>query len=147
MLAVLLAVAGAGCSETLPLHGDVTFTAEERAEIEEADVWLASKVGGAPLGIVWDMPHGEGDDRSVRRGASPGARGGLGHYQSADRSITIDADRVAVEGDMRVVAAHELAHLRGIDHHGHDGLMSQGPGALVWTTADEDVCRASGVCR
>lgn len=140
--ALVAAVALAGCAteSEVDWHGDETFTTSERAEIEHANVWLADRLHVAPFSIAWDAPH--------RSYPEPGEIGRIdtatedeGGYYYQSR-IVIAADRV---GLYRVagVAAHEMAHARGLHHHDGVGLMASTDASLVsplaWTSDDEDL--------
>lgn len=150
LIAVVLGVVVAGCSETLPFHGDVTFTAEERAAIEQGTGWLAEHIGRDPFAIVWDLPHPEvanAPSLSIIRTVDARAHG-FGYYDGQGR-ILIDGDGVALNGGemMAAVAAHELGHYEGLSHHPGPGIMSdEGLRPILhWTDEDRDQCVAAHV--
>lgn len=153
VLAVVLGVAGCGGGETrTSFRGDVTFTTDERAAIERGDAFLGTSVGGVPFGVVWDLPHGAVDERTIMRGSTTRNFG-----LTVNGRIEIDADRA--DGDLEELAtlsAHELGHVRGLPHNAHDGrgvmcgFDKDGDSCdfrLVWTDADMADCLAAHVCK
>lgn len=130
-------------------HGDVTFTAEERAAIERGDAWLAAQIGEEPLGVTWDLPHPDRIDDapaySIVRARPPR---GVGEYDGELR-VTINPGLLSPAG-LETLAAHELGHYRGMDHHQgaegimHDGIRDEAP---VWTAEDLAECRRVRLCR
>ena len=128
----LVALLLVGCAAPVDAwRGDERFTLEQRAQVEEANAWLAEQMHVEPIAIEWG---GRGRCAIV---VSDMANGTLGDSGACD--IRIDtaqgADRVGV------VFAHELAHVHGMKHHAHPGLMNrQVPPALVWSASDTAEC-------
>jgi len=152
-LLVLLALgaSGLGCGASFEptFHGDVTFSLEERAAIERGDAWLAARIGRDPLGVVWDLPHGEpasaAPPYSIVRLRPPV---GVGEYDGRLR-VVLNPDAVTLEG-LELLTAHELGHYRGMGHHNERGVMQEGgirDELPVWTAADAEECRRVRLCQ
>jgi len=128
----LLALLLVGCAAPSEVwHGDERFTLEQRAQIAEANVWLADRMHVDPLAIEWG---GAGGCKIVVADLAEGTLGDSGRCD-----IRIDtaqgADRVGV------AFAHELAHVHGLGHHEGPGLMNKVPPVVLeWTVADEVEC-------
>jgi hypothetical protein len=136
VLATSLVLSLPGCTfEQPPVRGDVTFTAEERADIEWADVWIAEQIGREPMHIVWDLPHTGEMPTALELARRTGPTGGAGFY--AGLGITLDPDAIEA-GKLRLVAAHEIAHFHGYHHHPGPGVLSDNYRTmlLVWTPED-----------
>jgi len=150
IFAALAAVLVVACSadDGPVFRGDVRFSEAERAAIERGDVWLAERVGGRSLGVTWDLSPEEAaaaPTYAIVRGRSPL---GIGHADRLGR-VVLDADTVSL-GGLEQLAAHELAHYRGIDHHPGPGLMSEDglrDRLPEWTEEDAAACRAARACR
>lgn len=150
-LAVIV-MAASGCLEleTNVVHGDVTFTAAERVEIERGNVWIAERVGKPAYEIVWDLPHPSDPDSYCRHcviRTTPDARTwGLGSWAAR---VTL-ALEPGVQGDsVAILAAHEFGHTHRLEHLPADvaGIMNPNTEpALTWTDADQAQCVADGVC-
>lgn len=144
LLPVLLA-----CTPEPTLHGDVTFTSEERAAIEGAAAFMAERTGNEAPAIVWDARHvGPTDacerETIVRRERMVGLDGMMvGKEGCLYLNAALDPDR------FQAVAAHELGHWFGVGHHDELGIMNVNVSATMrWTDADERVChRAKGRCK
>jgi hypothetical protein len=132
MLAILL-VSLAACAEPVPWHGDVTFTPEERASIEGGAAFLSAHTD-REIVIVWDAPHLDGSCRTgtIQRRSDPGA--------ATDRIngciyIGTQAREAAY---MARLAAHEMAHWRGMNHVANGLMMPVARSSdLEWTEEDE----------
>lgn len=149
--AALLAIALAGCGatsdgeEVLVWHGDVTFTASERLQIESGMRFTNTFVVRRHA-VIWDAPHAPESSRCtdgtiLRRET---ATGGL--YSFATKLRCID---LGVENGYPVasLAAHELVHASGVLGHAEDGeLMRPNYPALSWGTADQALCEKFGAC-
>lgn len=139
-LALALACAALGCAvDDADYHGDETFTEAERAEIERGNAFVAERLGVAPYRIVWDAPH--------RPYPLPGELGrvepvgGEAGYFYQGR-LVIGPERAG--SALAAVAAHEMAHARGVQHHAGVGSMVEtlAPGAeLMWTADDARAAR------
>ncbi len=150
LVAFVMALGLVGCGpHPDPLHGDVTFTADEREAIERGNVWMAERVGRAPYDIVWDLPHPSdpgGDARLVIvRGVECSDCGGRTNPYAHVELAPADSDRMAM------IAAHEFGHTWGLRHLPDDvaGIMNPTPWliGMTWTPADQAQCVADGVCR
>lgn len=144
-LLVVLLMLLLGCSETRTFRGDMSFTPEERAEIERANAWLVEQedVGGEPFSIVWDLPHesapvdftivcGERDSYAV-----------TGFTADTGRVELSPASNRARLPILAILAAHEFAHMRGIGHHTGTGVMNSHISTeLVWTESDREAAAA-----
>jgi hypothetical protein len=129
-LALLLV--GCGPEYGMTWHGDVAFTAEERAKIESGNAWIAEKMHQEAYEIVWDAPHpAEGSPGRVRDIVRrPDSVGGL---HSGDGGTIY----LGLQGNpLDVLAAHEFGHTRLMDHH-PGGVMDPNPTTLAWTLEDE----------
>ncbi len=118
-----------------PLHGDVTFTDEERAAIERANAFVAEKVGTEAVPIIWDLPH---PDRADGGGELSITRGTLDptHFGNTSGS-RIELDPMRFGLNVEPSAAHEFGHFYGAHHHRGVGIMHpNGSNELVWTGAD-----------
>lgn len=147
LFALLLSISLVGCSlDPVDWHGDETFTPAERAEIERANVWLADRLRVAPFSIAWDAPH-----RSYPR---PGEIGRVDPITESEAGyfyegrILIGADRIESVCDcVAGVAAHEMAHARGLSHHNGRGLMASHEAILTspltWTIDDASLVGGS----
>ncbi len=154
LAAVAMCVLGCEYNVPVALHGDVTFTANERDAIEQGNAWIADRVGRSAYPIVWDLPHpsdaNDATKLSIVRGLSP-AHFALGvGFESGDRHIEIDPSN-AGENEVAIVAAHEVGHMFGLGHHDGPGIMNptgngEIAGSLVWTTEDQAACVRDGGC-
>ncbi len=153
ILIAALAVAGCG-SQEMPLHGDVAFSASERADIERGNAFIAERLGQEPYDIVWDLPH-PSDPSSVGelvivRGCSRPTFSGTGDVNA---HVEIAPDELVASGsteDLAVIAAHEFGHTRRLGHLPADvpGLMNpSSEHSLVWTDADQAQCLADAICK
>ncbi len=133
----------AGCSETQSFHGDVAFTAEERAAIERGNAFISEHTGRDPFDIVWDASDTSdtGNGPTIVRGVS-GPWDGHGWISGIEVVETTDFDRLAA------IAAHEFGHQRGLGHHTGPGVMSHDAAiGIVWTTEDRAACVRDHVCK
>ena len=145
-LLVLVLMTLVGCSsETRTFRGDVSFTAEERAEIERAIAWLVEQenVGGEPFAIVWDLPHESAPaDFTIVCGDrdSYAVTGFTADTGRVELSPARDRARLPI---LAILAAHEFAHMRGIGHHTGTGVMNSHISTeLVWTESDREAAAA-----
>jgi hypothetical protein len=142
---LIAAFALAGCgSQELPLHGDVTFTAEERAAIERGNVFIAEQLGVEPYGIVWDLPHPSDTSSAGKLVIVRGVpEHGYGGWTGTNAHVVLSP------GSGDALAAHEFGHTRGLRHLPADvvGLMNPDRVELKWTDADHSQCIAEGVCK
>lgn len=139
---LLVSVLGCSSPSSSAWRGDARFTASQRADIEAANVWEAERMGVDPIVIEWTHLSG-GCERAILSADLPEHTVGT---SSPDGCIMVDvsqgADRVGV------VFAHELGHVRGMEHHEGPGLMNAVPPAtLTWSAQDETACRAEHVCQ
>jgi hypothetical protein len=111
-------------------YGDARFSADERAAIENGEVWLAAHAGRAPATFEWGLEVSEQPlAHTIRRERSPRATTGL----CLDGTVYLDPDdRNATPGSLEGLAAHELAHceLGFADDPESAGLMH-----VVWPLA------------
>ena len=131
----------AGCSAPdAAWRADDRFNIAQRAEIEEANQWLADTMGIEPIVIEWVSLEGEGA-RTILISALPGNTGGDSGRSDIRIDVTKSSDRI---GPM---FAHELAHVRGLLHHDGPGLMSISvPPSLEWSVGDEAACVSAHAC-
>jgi hypothetical protein len=154
LIAMLLGLSLSCASKQDPMHGDVSFTAEERSAIERGNVFIAERVGQEPYDIVWDLPHptdpSSGGALTIVRGCSRPTFSGTGEING---HVEIAPDRLVASGsteDLAVIAAHEFGHTRRLQHLPADvaGLMNPSTEhSLVWTDADQAKCLADGICK
>ncbi len=131
----------AGCGVPTPFHGDVTFTVEERAEIERGAAFLSAHTSGEEISIVWDAPHKES-------GCDPGtiARSqGVGAATIAGNCIVIGIEPNPLM-NTAAVAAHEFGHWYGLRHSSRGLMQPWNIATLEWTEEDEASCVAAGRC-
>jgi hypothetical protein len=126
-----------GCGgEPAAMHGDTTFTLEERAQVEVGNAWIAGKLGREAMPIVWDRdPASSTTDLAIVRGAPPGFDG----YAKSQASFTVWIDPRPTTAPVEAVAAHEFGHLYGCEHSDR-GVMHPGAPVLEFTPADEAAC-------
>ena len=136
-----MALVVGGCSETLPLHGDVTFTLEERAADERGAAFLSSHAGADAIAIVWDAPHMSMQDcetLTIVRGdgnTCAGTSYGLGCIVLSPR------DGCDLDG----LSAHEFGHYRRLGHIDH-GLMQEFDPVITWSDDDQAECIRANAC-
>lgn len=136
-LALVGALLSTGCARERPYHGDVTFTAEERASVEAGLRFLYSQIGDEYPGIVWDVEGAECENFHILRGTAAG-----GYYDGA-KCMWVGPVQ---PWHMPAIAAHEAAHALGMRHvDGSTSLMSS-VAVLTWSPEDEAECRRVGVC-
>ena len=134
LLALLVALFVVGCfapSSAVTWHGDVTFTAEERAKIEAGAAFMSAHAG-EPIAIVWDASHVVGACPELVIRKTPGVGG---EYVGGAWCISLGSDEPE-PGFLSALAAHELGHWLGLEHVGA-GLMQPFGMALEWSDADE----------
>jgi hypothetical protein len=141
---IALALSFLGCAPDFTAHGDVTFTAEERAKIEEGNRWLADALHEEPIDIVWDLEHPSDDvqwprARIIRRGVPFCGAADIG----CAFVLNVSLDPAALTTSL---AAHEFGHYRGMRHVTEPGIMNHTIGPLIWTHADQCECQRAGVC-
>lgn len=124
----------AGCSFEHPLHGDVSFSPDERAAVERGNVWLAEQIGREPVGIVWDLPHGEEPELAIIRAPMPYGRGltTKGRIYLPEQIYSLDK--------LAALSAHEFGHFQGLAHHAGPGIMNEAVQTLTWTAEDQTAC-------
>lgn len=156
-----------GISVTLVLHGDVDFTAEERADVERAaKAWFDMSSGRITILPAWDLDFGSLE--SLRRvglasaivranSDTPVARQVDEELGAKTLAITtkpllrvaVWMDRVE-RADFYAVVLHELGHVAGLEHTGKrkGDVMSPvfEPGAVAFSVRDLALCRAAAVC-
>lgn len=150
LVALCATTVGCALSPAEPrFHGDVTFTAEERAAIERGDAWLAAQIDADPLGIVWDLPHPDRiEDAPAYAIVRARPRIGVGEYDGA-LHVLLNPESVNIPG-LELLTAHELGHYRGMGHHDSCGVMTDGgirDELPQWTPADLAECRRVRLCR
>ncbi len=137
----LLLLISSGCASPVsPFHGDVTFTAIERAAIERGAAFTAEHTG-APLDIVWDAPHvPDGTCRvgTIERSEGTGAL--------AERGLGCIHIGVTQPEYIAVLAAHELGHWRGLEHVTHGLMQPVVTPTLAWSEEDQAECVRVGRC-
>ncbi len=123
------------CAYDGPLHGDVTFTAEERVLVEDAQTYMTERMGVPPRAIVWDAEHVGGD-------AAP-----PWEIQRRDGCWGLSGRGMALGAGCLVTSArHEWGHWHGLHHHSGEGVMAV-RGGEAWTGDDAASCVADGYCR
>jgi hypothetical protein len=138
----------------LVIHGDVRFTAEERAEIVRGEAWLAEQAGNEPFGVVFDLDEPRDHARSVVRGAHPSSDAtGMCASNTDGDGFTI---YLRTEGQPREwiagLMAHEMAHCRYgfVDAYRPGDVPTDGIMRVLdpmrWTEAEEAQCLATN-CR
>ena len=129
-------------------HGDVTFTTEERALIEQGAAFLSAHTKQGAIQIVWDAPHAAYSDETcpvmhiVRqaRGAKVGGR-------ASTTCMHLDEKPEWVENDQWAgMVSHEWGHTRRLKHHNGTGLLQPINPPLLWTEEDQSACVAAGSC-
>lgn len=138
-----------GCAPDHTWHGDTSFTLEERAAIETANEWLASRLGDDAYAIVWDLPPGdEAPAYSIRNGRVPAPFMATREHHRIRIDTSMFSPGPYRIGALTQVTAHEFGHERGMEHHEGEGLMNPiEDTALHWTSLDEDECKRVSACR
>lgn len=129
-----------GCYAAPPWHGDESFTASERADIERAQTFMADRVGVESVGIVWDRSHSEG---TCEPGTIVRRANGLGG-QRVGSCIYLG---LAGGNPLDALVAHEFGHHHGLVHVDDEGVMNSIPMAMTWTEADQVMCVSRGLCQ
>ncbi len=124
-----------------PVHGDITFTAEERHELERGAAFITGHVPWHPVVIVWDAPHaGEG----CPVGTLQRSPDGKGARTFPDGCIVVGVQE-RWPGRITEIVAHEFGHLVGLGHT-RTGLMTPAYNDLSWTDDVERECERVGAC-
>ena len=133
-IVLALLVSLQGCSFAHPLHGDITFTPEERAAIERGDALIADRVGRDPVGVVWDAPHPIDDQPE-----GPCVQGTIIRTKGIGGSHRRGCLRIGTDDPayFERVATHELGHWYGLCHHDGPGIMNDAVTSAEWTIEDE----------
>lgn len=142
-LAAVLALALAGCVGDPPWHGQTSFTAVERTEIERGYHLVCDRVGKPCDPIAWDRWPDDTSPWTVVRSVD----GEGGQYDPATSTIRFRADGVCSPAWL---AAHEFGHWLHLPHltAGEIGVMAitcSSPDA-TWTEADQLSCKRAGAC-
>jgi hypothetical protein len=146
VLWALLALSGCAAPEFV-WHADVTFTAEERAELAQALAWTSSHVGDpSPPRILYDLPHPADDQHGAegtiirREGATQ--TGGIEFNSVWAIELAAGAPGSTNETWFRVIAAHEFGHWYGLVHVSSGLMQHLGP-QWTWSAEDAADCRAN----
>lgn len=122
-------------------HGDISWSPEDRAIIEESNQWVATHTGTRKVPIVWDLEP-EADVFSVGWAIIKGKAGG-GMSNIGNHSTTF----TDLGNPLGAISAHEFGHLVGLDHTPDPlSFMYFAPEFRDWTDTDEVYCVSSGVC-
>lgn len=143
---LVLAVAGlVGCVQhrETTIHGDVTFTAEERASVERGAAFISARTPdeGAVV-VLWDAPHVDGPCEGDTIQRSAGGTGGV----TSESCIVLGLQDPHGTLALDALAAHELGHWRGMGHVIR-GLMQPLDMPLAWSDEDQAECLSRGACR
>lgn len=133
-IVAILVLALAGCSFAHPLHGDVTFTAEERASLVRGDDAIAGHLGRDPVGIVFDAPHpiDGAPEGPCAEGTIIRTNGSGGSHRPGCLRMGTD-----IPSYFERLATHELGHWYGLAHHEGPGVMNGDHVSAEWTAEDE----------
>ncbi len=130
--------------------GDFRFTAEERAQIEAGEAWLAEHANRPVASFDWtyDVTSAQPLPKTIRR--ERGLHGdGTTTGLCLDRTtIYLDPDDPnAAPGTLDGLAAHELAHceLGFVDDPMTDGIMRV-ISPKRWTAREEEQCHVTTAC-
>ena len=137
--AVLLGLSLLGCGGGGPdWHGDTTFTAAERLQVQAGVDWMTAAAGHEPDLIVWDAPHDVETTipwTIVRWSGVAAGDYGRGRVRLGN---------VGFVGayTLTSLAAHELGHHYGMrDVPSGVAMRHHGP-ELEWNAADQSECDA-----
>lgn len=126
-------------------HGDVSWTEEERAIIEESNRWVALHTGTREVHIVWNLAP-DANVLSVSWAVIKGKAGGGMSVTGpgGNHSTTFSS----IGNPLDAISAHEFGHLAGLDHNPDPhSFMYYAPLEREWTPTDEFYCVLSGVCK
>lgn len=143
---LLLSLTLTGCAGDFVYHGDLSFSAEERAQIEQAADLMAARTGGGRIEISWDGELGDPvHNHRILRAVPEKTAAAWGELKGEyGPGYTFYVSPETPKGMVGMVMAHELGHWYGMPHHYGYGLMN--PWGGQWSQADVDLCHSVHQC-